>query len=171
MFWTIFCSYSNNGTKRKHEKKTNITTENAVEVHHEADTITKITAHRTYTSLHHAIEMTLTKVLLRNITLVHDMIIINETLDRIVLLIDHTDHLTDAIFVVDTNHIPIQEITTLQDILLLLDLLQNQEILDIRSPALTLPRETKSIQYKLNREVILLNFKYICITLKKWLLL
>ena len=168
VLYNVFVPTPTKQTEKMREQ-TKITTNTAVEVHHETAITTKITAHRTDTSLHHAIEITMTEVQLRNIILVQGMIIINEILYRIVLLIDHRDHLTDAIFVVDTNHVPIQEITILQDILLLLDLLQNQEILNILSPALTLPRQTKSIQYKLNHEMILLNFKYICITLKKWL--
>ena len=94
----------------------------------------------------------MTEVLLLNITLVHDMILINETLDRIVLRIDHTDHLTDAILVLDTDHVLIQEITLLPDVFLHLDLRQNQEILQIPSPALTLTQETKLIVYKLNKK-------------------
>ena len=47
----------------------------------------------------------MTEVLPLNITHVHDMIITNEILDCVVLLIDHTDHLIDAILVLDTDHV------------------------------------------------------------------
>ena len=96
------------------------------------------------------------------------MIIINETLDRIVRLIDQRDNLTDAILVLDTDHALIQELTILHDILLHLDLLQDQEILGILDPALTLTQETKVIQYKLNHKTILSNLKYICIFRKPY---
>ena len=115
---------------------------------------TKLISHKTETALHHEIEITMTEVLLLNITLVHDMIVINETLDRIVLRIDHTDHLTDAILVLDTYHVLIQEITLLPDVFHHSDLRQNQEILQIPSPALTLTQETKLIVYKLNQKKI-----------------
>ena len=51
------------------------TTDNVFEVHHETAIIEK-NSHNTDTALHHEIEITMTKVLLRNIILVHDMIII-----------------------------------------------------------------------------------------------
>ena len=53
--------------------------------------------------LYHEIETIMTQVLLLNITLVHGMTIINKTLDRIVLLTDHIDHLKDAILILDTD--------------------------------------------------------------------
>ena len=67
--------------------KMTTTTDHVVEVHHGTTTIIKITPHNTDTVLHHEIGITLTEVLLLNITLVH-VININKTLDRIVLLID-----------------------------------------------------------------------------------
>ena len=147
------------------------TTDNVVGVHHETTIIINLTSHKTETTLHHQIEIIPKEVLLLNIILVHVMIIINETLDRIVRLIDHRDHIMHAILDLDTNHALIQELTILHDILLHLDLLQDQEILGILDPALTLTQETKLIQYKLNHKTILSNLKYICITLQKWLML
>ena len=93
------------------------------------------------------------------------MISINEILDPIGFLIDHTDQLTDAILVLETDHVLIQETTILQDTLLHSDLLQDQEILDILGPALTLIQETKLIQYKHNQQqMTLLNLQYTCTT-------
>ena len=81
----------------------NIATDNAVEVHHETSIITKITSHRTDIVLHHEIEIIITEALLKIIH-VPDKITINEILNPIVLLIDLTDHLTDAVLVLDTDH-------------------------------------------------------------------
>ena len=72
--------------------QTNLTTDNVVEVPHEA-IIPKIPFHKTDIVLHHEIEIIMTEVQLLSITHVHDMIIITEILDGIVPLIDHTDHL------------------------------------------------------------------------------
>ena len=71
------------------------------------------------------------------------MIIKNESLDCFVLLIYHKDHLTDAILVLDTNPVPIQEMTKLHDTLLQIDLHQEQDILGILDPTLALTQETK----------------------------
>ena len=75
--------------------QTIITTDNVVESHHETGFVQKI-PHRTNTSLHHEIEITMTEVLLLNITHPHDMITINEVPDRIVLLIDHISSYTSS---------------------------------------------------------------------------
>ena len=139
---------------------TTFTTDNVGEVHHETAIITKITSHRPDIALHHEIKITRTEVLLLNITVVHDMIMIKETLDGIVLLIDHTDHLTDASLDRDTDHIPIQEITILQDIFLHLDLLQDQKILDFLDPAFTLAPETILIQYILDHKMTIFKMKF-----------
>ena len=82
------------------------------------------------------------KVLLLIITHIHDMIKINEIVDRIVLLVDHTDPLTDATLILDTDYVLIQKTTILQDILIHLDILQDQKIPSILDPALTLLQET-----------------------------
>ena len=113
----------------------------------------------------------MTEALLLNFIHVLDVITINEILDLIVLTIDHTDHLTDAILVLDTDHVLIQQTTILQDILLHSDLLQDQEILDVLDPALIPKQETKLIQYKRNQQMTLLNLKYTCTTLQKRIML
>ena len=141
----------------------------AVEVRHESAKILKIFPHRTDIVIHHEIEIIMTEALLK-VMHVPDMLTINETLDPIVLLIDHTDHPTDVILVQDTDHFLIQETTILQNILLHLHLLQDQEILDILDPLLTLIREITLIQYKPNQQMTLLNLKYTCTTLQKWLM-
>ena len=79
------------------------------------------------------------------------MININEILDPIVLLLDHTDHLTGTILVLDTDHVLIPETTISQNLLLHLDLLQGRENLDILNLALTLRQEITLIQYKPNQ--------------------
>ena len=73
----------------------------------------------------------MTKALLLKIIHVLDMITIDEILHPIVLFIEHTDHLTDAILVLGIDHALIPETTILQNILFKLDHLQDQEILDI----------------------------------------
>ena len=82
------------------------------------------------------------KVLLLIITHIHDMIKINEIVDRIVLLVDHTDPLTDATLILDTDYVLIQKTTILQDILIHSDILQDQKIPSILDPALTILQET-----------------------------
>ena len=79
------------------------------------------------------------------------MITVDEILHPIVLLIEHTDHLTDAVLVLDIDHVFIPATKILQNILLHIDPLQDQEILDILNPALTLIQEKTLIQYKPNR--------------------
>ena len=79
----------------------------------------------------------MTEVLLLKIIHFLEMININEIPDPIVLLIDHTDHLTDAIFVLDTDHVLNTVTTILRIILFHIDLLRGQEILDVLDPALT----------------------------------
>ena len=93
----------------------------------------------------------LTEVLLLKIIHVFDMITVDEILHPIVLLIEHTDHLTDAVLVLDIDHVLIPETKFLQNILLHKDLLQDQEILDILKPALTLIQEKTLIHNKPNR--------------------
>ena len=129
----------------------NLTTDNAVEVHHETTAITKIVSHRSDIVLHHQSEIIMTKaVLLKLIMHVPNIITINESQDLIVLLIDHTDHLRDVIPNLDTDHVRIRVTTYSQNILLHLDLVQEQEILDILDLAFTLLQETTLIQYKPN---------------------
>ena len=122
-----------------------------VEVHHELIIITKTTTHRTDTTQHP--EIVMTKVLLLNNTLVHDMINIEETRNLIALLIDHhTNHLIDVPLVTDVNHAPILEITFSQDTDLRLDNIRDQETLDFLDLA----------------RIQILTLKYICITQPKW---
>ena len=92
------------------------------------------------------------------------MITINEILDPIVLLIDYSDRLTDAILLQDTDHSRDNNFTKYTSY-------QDQEILDILVPALTLIQETKLIQYKHNQQMTPLNLKYTCTTLQKWQML
>ena len=110
------------------------------------------------------------EILILNIKLVHGMMFINETLDRIILLTVHTGHLRDAILVLDIDPVLIQAVKIAHAILLHLDLLQDQELLDIPDTALALTQETKSIQYKLNHKTIPSKLKYICITPQKRLM-
>ena len=96
----------------------NITIDNAVEVHHE--TLQKITPHRTTIVLHHDRNHYDRNSTPRSYTRSrYD----NYQLDPIVLLIDHTDHLTDAILVLDTDQVLFRETTILLNLLLHLDLL------------------------------------------------
>ena len=88
----------------------------------------------------------MTEALLLKIIHVPNMITINEILDPIVLLINHTDHLKDVILVQDTDHVLFQETTIFKNILSHLDLLQDQTILDILDPVLTLIQEITLIQ-------------------------
>ena len=83
-------------------------------------------------------------------------------LGHIVLLIDHTALLTDAILVLDTDPVLIQEIAILHDTLLHLDFLQDQDIPGNLDPVLALKQETESIQYNLNHKTVPSNLKYIC---------
>ena len=131
----------------------NIPTDNAVEViyNHETTFIPKLTPHRSDIILHHEIEIIMTEALLLKNIKVLDITTINKILDPIVLHIDHTNHLTDGILVLNTDHVLIQKTTILQNILLYLHLLQDQEILNILGPALTLIQEITSIQYKPNQ--------------------
>ena len=152
-------------------KQMTTTTDHVAEAHHETTTILKTTPHNTDTVLHHKIGITMTEVILLKITLVHVMIIMNETLGCFVLLIEHTDHLTDAISILDAGPVLIQGLTILHDSFLHSDLLQDQEILGILDPALALTQERKSIQSKLNHRTIPSDLKYIRITLQKWLTL
>ena len=106
----------------------NFTTDNVVEVHHETSIIQKITLHRTDTVLHHEIKIIMTETLLLKIIHVLDMITIDDILDPIAHLIEHTDHLRDAILVQNIDHVLFLETTILQNILLHIDLIQDQEI-------------------------------------------
>ena len=112
----------------------------------------------------------MTKVLLLHNTLDHDMTTMNEIHDPIALLTDLlTDPFTDMTFVINIDHAPIQEITTiLQDLHLHIDHLHDQEILDFRDSVHIQIQETNLIQYKNNTKMIQLNLKYICITQLKW---
>ena len=80
---------------------------------HETFFIPKITLQRIDIVLHHEMEINMTEALPK-IVHVLDMITINEILDPNILLIEHTDHLTDAIFLLDTDHILFPETTILQ---------------------------------------------------------
>ena len=111
----------------------------------------------------------MTEALLLRIIHVPDMITVNEILDPIVLLLDHTDTFS-PILVLDTDHVLIQDITILQDILLHSGLLQNQEIRDIPDPAPNLIQGTKLIQYKYNQQMTPFNLKYACTTMHKKLM-
>ena len=80
----------------------NIITDNVVEGHHETTSIPRRTLQRTDVVLHQKIGIIMTEALFK-ILYVPDIITINEILDPIVLLVDHTDKVTHAILVLDTN--------------------------------------------------------------------
>ena len=111
----------------------------------------------------------MTDALLLKIIHVPDMITINEILDPIVLILDHTYHLTDAILDLDLDPVLIQETTILQDTLLRSDLLQDQDILDILDPAPT--QETKVKNHSTNSINLSIVSIDLSTTLRKWLML
>ena len=88
------------------------------EIRHELITITKTQIHKTDIALHQETDSAMTKLLLLHNTLDHDKITTKEIPDHTVLLIDLlTDLPMDMTLVIEIDHIPIQEITTiLQDI-------------------------------------------------------
>ena len=112
----------------------------------------------------------MTKVLLLQNTLDHNMTTINEIHDPIALLTDLlTDPLTDNTPVIDIDHARIQEISKiLQDIHLHIDLLLDQEILGFLYLVHIQIQETNLIQYNHNTKMIHLTSKYTCITQLKW---
>ena len=132
-----------------------------------------MTIHKTDFALHLEIYSLMTRVLLLHNTQDQDMIIIKEVRDPIALLTDLlTDPLIDMTLVIDIDHIPIQEITTiLQDTHLPPDHLPDQEILDILDHVHIQIQEKNSIQYKHNTKEIRLILKYICIIHLKWQML
>ena len=102
------------------------------EVLHETTPTTK-TIHKTDTVLHLEIEIDLVmiKVLLLHTTLDHDMIHTNVIPGPTVLLTDlHTDPYIDKTLVLDTDHAPIPDTTSSQNIQIHTDHLQDQETLD-----------------------------------------
>ena len=103
-----------------------------VEVLH-VTTLTTRPFHQIDTVLHPEIDLVMTKVLLLQNTLDHDMILTNAIH---ALTVHHTDllidRLIDTILALDTDHAPIQETTILQDIQIHTDHLPDQEILDSR---------------------------------------
>ena len=76
-----------------------------VEVHHEISITTKVTIHKTDIAPHLETDLVMTRVLLLHNTLDHDMTIIKEIRDPIVLLTDLlTDPLKDVTPVTDIDH-------------------------------------------------------------------
>ena len=140
-----------------------------VDVHHGILIIPKTTIHKIDIALHLEIDLVMTKLLLLNNTLDHDMTIINETRDLIAPRIDpFIVHLIDVTPATVRDHAHIHEITTiLQDTHLPLDHLHDQEILDFLDLAQTQIQETNLIQYKQKVNKIQLTLKYICITQPK----
>ena len=128
----------------------NNTTDNVVEVHHETTNIPIITLHRTDIVLRHEIEIIMTEEVFLKMTHVIDLITTNKNLDPIVPLIEHTDHFSDVILVLDIDPILFPETTFSQTVLFHIDLLQDQEILDFLDPPLTLLQEITLIPYKPN---------------------
>ena len=110
-FVQYFCFPSNDKTKRYGTRYR--TTGNSQKIYSP-----KILIHKTDITLRPEFDLVMTKVLLLHNTLDHDMTAIKEIHDPIALLTDlRTDPLSDMTFVIDIDHAPIQEITTiLQDI-------------------------------------------------------
>ena len=132
-----------------------------------------MTIHKIDFALHLEIYSFMTRVLLLHNTQDQDLIIIKEVRDPIALLTDLlTDPFIDMTLVIDIDHIPIQEITTiLQNTHLPTDHLLDQEILDILDHVHIQIQEKNSIQYKHNTKQIRLILKYICIIHLKWQML
>ena len=137
-FVLYFRSNSNDRTKRNDDRSNDYYNRQRSQNRSQNNYYTGITPHRTDIVLHHKIELIMTEALLFTIIHVPDGITINETLDSIVLLFDQTDHLTDVILVIETDHVLIPKTMILQNIILHLDLLQDQEFLDILDFALSL---------------------------------
>ena len=116
-----------------------------VEVPHETIFTTK-TIHKIDTVLHLEIDLVMTKVLLLHNTLDHDMILTN-VIPGLTSL--HTDPRTDLLFdttlALDTDHAPILETTSSQNIQIHTDHLPNQEMIDFLDPVHTSILETKLI--------------------------
>ena len=92
--------------------------------------MTKITIHKTDNFLPLEIVLVITKALLLQNTLVHDMTIIKKPRNLIALLIhSHTNHLIDVTPVTDIDHAPTIEIIMLHDTHPLADHRLDQEIL------------------------------------------
>ena len=118
-----------------------------VEVPHETTPTTK-NIHKIDTVLHLEIDLVMTKVLLLHTTLNHDMIRTNVIPSLTVLHTDPpTDLLIDTTLALDTDHAPIPEKTTLQNIQIHIDHLQDQETLDFLDLVHTPTPETKLIWY------------------------
>ena len=84
------------------------------EVHHEITTITKTEIHKRDIALHQEIDSAMTKTLLLHKTRYHDMIITKKILDPTVLPTDLLIDLPiDMTLVIDIDHVPVQEITTI----------------------------------------------------------
>ena len=105
------------------------------------------------------------KILRLHNTLDHDMITTKKILGPTVLLKDLlTDLAIDMTYVIDIDHVLIQEITAiLQDIHLPIDYLPDHEILDILDHVHTQIQETNSLQYRHNTKHIQLILKFKCI--------
>ena len=102
------------------------------------------TIHKIDTVLHLEIDLVTIKVLLLHTTLDHDMIHTNVIPGPTVLLTDlHTDPHIDTTLVLDTDHAPIPETTSSQNIQIHTDHLQDQETLDFLDLAHTPIPETK----------------------------
>ena len=143
------------------------------DVHHEITTVTKTQSHKTDIALHQEMDSVMTKTLLLHNTLDHDMIITNKVPDPTVL---PTDLLIDLLIVltlvIDIDHVPIQEITTiLQEIHLPIDHLLDHEILDILVHAHIQIQGTNLIQFKHKTKQTQLILKYMCMIQLKWQML
>ena len=116
-----------------------------VEVPHETTLTTTI--HKIDTNPQPEIDLVMTKVLLLNKTLDHDMILTNVISGLTALHTDpRTDLLIDTTLALDTYHAPIPETINLQNIQIHTDHLQDQENLDFLDPIHTQILETnKSI--------------------------
>ena len=93
----------------------------------------------------------MTESLLPKIIHILYMIDINEILDHIVPFLEHIDQLRDAILVLHIDQVLIPETTTLQNILLHIDLLPDHKLLDFLDLALMVIQKITLIQYKTNR--------------------
>ena len=116
-----------------------------VEVPH-VTTLTKSSIHTIDDVLHLEIDLAMTKVLLLQNTLDHDMILTNAIHGLTALHTDlRIDLLIDTTLALDIGHAPIQDTIILQNIQNHTDHLPDQEILDLLDPVHTPILEIKSI--------------------------
>ena len=129
-------------------------------------------AHKTDFVLHLEIALLMTKVLLLQTLLAHDMTTIEELVDLIAPLIDlQIDLPIHMTLVITIDLVFVLEILTFPDILLHSDHLRNQETLDTPGLGHTPIHETNLILFNHKLPMILSTLKYPRTILLKWQLL